>query len=152
MKHGKFKKLMLFTDVRQDFVIFLKEYLKLIRTEGKGLSEDAMKDILTLIGTISLKSNFGTDRFFQKESANNQTELTEDEEMEKAQENYIEFKKCFSELWGEVMKWKMSSSVHRKVVILLPEKVMTHLNKPLHMSDFLLESFKLGKHIYCLSS
>lgn len=145
MKLGKFKKSMLYTDIRLDFVTFLKEHLRSMRPpNGDMLTEELMKDILTLVGSICSKGNFGSDRFYKKTSKK-QLEEQETEDEEKAQENYLEFKKHFSELWAEVMKWRMTPSVHRKVVILLPEKVMTHLTKPLHMSDFLLESFKLGK-------
>lgn len=148
VKHGKFKKAMLYTDIRLDFVIFLKEYLRVVRNEaGSKIDEELMKDILTLIGTVCSKGNFEALTFFKKANKQLHQELDEDDQEAKIQENYLEFKKHFSEVWSEVMKWKMTPSVHRKVIILLPEKVMLHLSKPLHMSDFLLESFKLGKCI-----
>lgn len=148
VKLAKFKKAMLFTDIRLDFVTFLRDFTRSKNQEpcsSNKLDEEGMKFILTLIGAISSKGNFGTDKFYNKEKKREAEELDEETTEEQAQQNYLVFKKIFSELWSEVMKWKMTSSVHRNVVILLPEKVMTHLSKPLHMSDFLLESFKIGK-------
>ncbi|CAL8088690.1 unnamed protein product [Orchesella dallaii] len=147
VKQAKFRKAVLYTDIRLDFVDFLKDYLKLMRNGPKDedkaqkFDETKMKDILALIGIICAKGNFEEDKFYKK---NNQ-------QLDALEENYTEFKKHFSELWAEVMKWKMTPSIYRNVVILLPEKVMSHLTKPLHMSDFLLESFKLGGPVSLVS-
>lgn len=141
VKLTRFKKAMTFTDIRLDFIIFLRDFLIQLRNQPKDASpinEATMKDVLTLIGIISSKGNFEANKFYRKSNKHPASDEIPTEE------SYTEFKKYFTELWGEIMKWKMTPSIHRSVVILLPEKVMMHLTKPLHMSDFLLESFKLG--------
>ena len=94
-----------------------------------------MKNVIRIVGALASTDNFGLDKFLNDKDPG--ALLT-------VQENYAEFKKRFSELWAEVMRWKFTPSVHKEVVILLPDRIMIHLTKPLHMSHFLLESFKMG--------
>ena len=61
------------------------------------------------------------------------------------------FKKEFSKLWIEIMKWEnMTPTIVRQIVSILPDHIMEHLEKPIHMSDFLLESFKISKTYYTI--
>jgi hypothetical protein len=132
-----------YTDVRLDFVQHLTSLLrerskgtKKTATEAVPLEEGWMKNILRVIGSIASADNFGLDLFADPDDPSGANSV---------EDNYLEFKRRFSELWTEVMKWKMTPSVYKQVVILLPDRIMTHLNKPLLMSHFLMESFKIGE-------
>ena len=58
--------------------------------------------------------------------------------------NYGQAKKFFSAVWTQVLKYPLTPSLYKRVLVLLPEKVMPHLEKPLLLTDFLMESYAIG--------
>jgi len=132
---------MAYTDLRVDFVRELTSLLesKPITSKNSKLEEDFMKNILQIVKTVASEKNFGVDCFLYPESEYSKLAAARGPE-----ENYKDFKKYFSSLWTKVMKWNMTRSIYKAVVTILPDKIMPHLQKPLHMSDFLMEAFKLG--------
>lgn len=131
----RLKALSKYTDIRLNLVKDITTLLKEKGSKKTELSETWMKNTLRVVGCLVSKENFSLDKFLNEKDPGADATL---------EDNYAEFKKRFSELWTEVMKWKMTPSVHKEVVILIPDRIMIHLTKPLHMSHFLLESFKMG--------
>jgi ERCC4-type nuclease len=94
-----------------------------------------MTNTLILIDQIANENNF-------------LDEAEEDEaEREKNSDSYKEFKRQFTLLWSEVMKWDKTREIHKRILSLLPEKVIKHLTKPLHMSDYFLSAFDFGRYL-----
>ena len=57
------------------------------------------------------------------------------------------FKNKFSEVWKSVMKWEsMTPGVVRMIVFILPDDVMEHLERPVLMGHFLLESVQISEY------
>jgi len=126
------------TDTRLELVVSLTTVIK--EKAGSSPKEEWMKNILRVVGVIAAPENFAEEDVFFN--------MDHEDASKSRDENYIEFKKRFSDLWREVMKWKMTPSVHKQVVVLLSDRVMMHLNKPLQVSHFLIGSFAMGMIIY----
>ena len=135
------KKGMRFPDIRLEIVKNLHEVLK-AKTKAQQTPQ-FMMNTLMLVDIIVLESNFVEDSDEEDE------ELCKDvnSAVSKAslKPNYAEFKRHFTQLWSEVMKWEKTRAIHKRVLSLLPEKVIQHLTKPLHMSDYFLSAFDFGK-------
>nr|CAG4638409.1 EOG090X04ZD [Cyclestheria hislopi] len=67
------------------------------------------------------------------------------------QMNYSQAKKYFSSVWQHVLKYPLTPSLYKRVLILLPEKVMPHLEKPLLLTDFLMDSYNIGGAVSLLA-
>jgi len=129
------RKIVTFTDVRLEGVRTLHLLLK-ERTPDQR-TESCLKNALLV--TETLLDSINTEKVPVFNNADSQLAKQDPET------NYSEFKKQFSQLWFEIMKWDKPKSVHKKILVLLPEKVLKHLTKPLHMSDYLLSAFDLGE-------
>lgn len=65
--------------------------------------------------------------------------------------DYSSAKKYLNKVWAYVMLWKHNETTHRQLLIILLEKVLEHLDKPLLLTDFLMESLDVGGPISLLS-
>jgi U3 small nucleolar RNA-associated protein 19 len=119
-----------------EFMNDLNEILEVANKSTVKPAEEWMKNVLKLIRVI-LKAEI---------AANVPAEATESVET-----NAKNFKRRFSKLWNFVMKWGMTPGVVRMIVTMLPDQVMQHLERPILMSDFLLESFKISGPLAVLS-
>ena len=61
--------------------------------------------------------------------------------------NHNQAKKFFSQVWTFVLKKSLNVGLYKRVLIMLPEKVLPHLEKPLLLTDFLMTSYSIGKQI-----
>ncbi|XP_056641772.1 nucleolar complex protein 4 homolog A isoform X1 [Diorhabda sublineata] len=59
--------------------------------------------------------------------------------------------KCLNKIWHCVMHWEHTIQTHKQMLILLLEKIMTHLEKPLLLTDFLMDSLDVGGPISLLA-
>lgn len=68
--------------------------------------------------------------------------------------DYNSSKKNLNKVWAFIMvndQWKHNEATHRQLLIILLEKVLEHLDKPLLLTDFLMESLDVGGPISLLS-
>ncbi|XP_055547924.1 nucleolar complex protein 4 homolog A [Wyeomyia smithii] len=70
-------------------------------------------------------------------------------EMEEVDYPYI--RKHINKTWSCVINWKHDEVCHRQVLILLLEKVLAHLDKPVLLTDFLMDSLDVGGAISLLA-
>ncbi|XP_012277960.1 nucleolar complex protein 4 homolog A [Orussus abietinus] len=49
-------------------------------------------------------------------------------------------KRALNKVWACIMHWELTPQLHKKLLIVLLEDVMPHLEKPLLMTDFLMDS------------
>jgi U3 small nucleolar RNA-associated protein 19 len=61
--------------------------------------------------------------------------------------NHSQAKKFFSQIWTFVLKKSLNASLYKRVLVMLPEKVLPHLEKPLLLTDFLMTSYSIGKKL-----
>ncbi|KAG7153633.1 nucleolar complex protein 4 homolog A-like [Homarus americanus] len=64
---------------------------------------------------------------------------------------YDKAKKALNNIWSEVLKYSLTPDLYRRSLVLIPEKVMHHLDKPLILTDFFMESYNLGGAISLLA-
>ncbi|KAL3273237.1 hypothetical protein HHI36_014691 [Cryptolaemus montrouzieri] len=60
-------------------------------------------------------------------------------------------KKVLNKIWNCVMQWKHSKKSHKQVLIVLLERVLPHLEKPLFLTDFLMDSLDAGGPVSLLA-
>lgn len=68
--------------------------------------------------------------------------------------DYNSAKKNLNKVWAFIMvndQWKQNEATHRQLLIILLEKVLEHLDKPLLLTDFLMESLDVGGPISLLA-
>ncbi|XP_055603724.1 nucleolar complex protein 4 homolog A [Uranotaenia lowii] len=65
--------------------------------------------------------------------------------------DYPYVRKQINKTWSCVMNWKHDETTHRQVLILLLEKIMSHLEKPVLLTDFLMDSLDVGGAISLLA-
>lgn len=65
--------------------------------------------------------------------------------------DYNATKKCINKAWHCVMLWEMKETIHKHVLIVLLERILPHLEKPVLLTDFLMDSLDIGGPIGLLS-
>lgn len=65
--------------------------------------------------------------------------------------DYPYIRKHINKTWSCVMNWKHDEISHRQLLILLLEKVLSHLDKPVLLTDFLMDSLDVGGAISLLA-
>uniref|UniRef100_A0A182K4S0 CCAAT-binding factor domain-containing protein n=1 Tax=Anopheles christyi TaxID=43041 RepID=A0A182K4S0_9DIPT len=65
--------------------------------------------------------------------------------------DYAFVRKQINRTWGFVMNWQHSEVVHEQLLILLLEKVFIHLDKPVLLTDFLMDSLDVGGTVSVLA-
>ncbi|CAG9860582.1 unnamed protein product [Phyllotreta striolata] len=59
--------------------------------------------------------------------------------------------KCLNKVWHCVMHWEHTPQTQKQLLIVLLERVLTHLDKPLLLTDFLMDSLDVGGPISLLA-
>lgn len=54
--------------------------------------------------------------------------------------DYAGVKRALNKVWACIMHWEMTPQLHKQLLIVLLERVMPHLEKPVLMTDFLMDS------------
>ncbi|XP_055644996.1 nucleolar complex protein 4 homolog A [Toxorhynchites rutilus septentrionalis] len=65
--------------------------------------------------------------------------------------DYPYVRKQINKTWSCVMNWKHDEVTHRQLLILLLEKILPHLDKPMLLTDFLMDSLDVGGAISMLA-
>ncbi|XP_060521989.1 nucleolar complex protein 4 homolog A [Cylas formicarius] len=60
-------------------------------------------------------------------------------------------KKCLNKMWHCLMHWDHTPETHKQLLIVLLEKVLVHLDKPLLLTDFLMDSLDVGGPVSLLA-
>nr|CAD7443172.1 unnamed protein product [Timema bartmani] len=56
--------------------------------------------------------------------------------------------KCVNQVWNHAICWEHSHATHRQLLVVLLERVLEHLDKPMLLTDYLMDSMDIG---YALS-
>ncbi|XP_014203424.1 nucleolar complex protein 4 homolog [Copidosoma floridanum] len=54
--------------------------------------------------------------------------------------DYAAAKKALNKVWSCIMHWEVTQQLHKQLLIVLLERVMSQLDKPILMTDFLMDS------------
>lgn len=65
--------------------------------------------------------------------------------------DYATVRKCLNKTWQATLVWKLTNDTHKHMLILLLENVLSHLDKPVLLTDFLMDSLDIGGPISLLA-
>lgn len=71
--------------------------------------------------------------------------------IELQQLDYAYIRKHINKTWSCIMNWTHDEVSHRQLLVLLLEKVLIHLDKPVLLTDFLMDSLDVGGAISLLA-
>lgn len=60
-------------------------------------------------------------------------------------------RKNVNKSWNFMIQWEFNDITHRQLLVLLLEKVIQHLEKPMLLTDFLMDSLDVGGPISLLA-
>ncbi|KAM0735944.1 Nucleolar complex protein 4-like protein B [Formica fusca] len=60
-------------------------------------------------------------------------------------------KRALNKVWGCVMHWELTPQLHKQLLLVLLERVMPHLEKPILLTDFLMDSLDVDGPIGVLA-
>jgi U3 small nucleolar RNA-associated protein 19 len=50
-------------------------------------------------------------------------------------------------VWSVVIRWEHSPAIHQQLLVILLEWILPHLDKPLLLTDYFMDSLDMGKLI-----
>lgn len=60
-------------------------------------------------------------------------------------------KRCLNKIWNCIILWEHTPATHKQLLIVLLEKVLPYLDKPLLLTDFLMDSLDVGGPVSLLA-
>lgn len=54
-------------------------------------------------------------------------------------------RKWLNRVWSVVIRWEHSPATHQQLLVVLLERILPHLDKPLLLTDYLMDSLDMGK-------
>lgn len=65
--------------------------------------------------------------------------------------DYLKVKKYINKCWNCVMHWQHNEATHKQVLVVLLERLLMHIEKPVLLTDFLMDSLDVGGPISLLA-
>jgi hypothetical protein len=62
-------------------------------------------------------------------------------------QNTDHLRRWLNRVWGIVIRWEHSFATHQQLLVVLLERVLPHLDKPLLLTDYLMDSLDMGKQL-----
>lgn len=117
-----------------DVVFYTWKILPGITVKGVAPSDIYIQNYLDLINTIPISAEV---------QENKQLFCTSDETYEF---DYPVARKSLNKVWSCVLLWELSETTHKQMLIVLLEKILNHLDKPVLLTDFLMDSLDVGAY------
>ncbi|XP_058823843.1 nucleolar complex protein 4 homolog A [Topomyia yanbarensis] len=121
-----------------DIIYFCWKVLPSLAPKGFSPSSLFVQNYVSLLGTVCLG----------KEAMQDSPSFLC---VQMQQLDYPYIRKHINKTWSCIMNWKHDEASHRQVLILLLEKVLPHLDKPVLLTDFLMDSLDVGGAISLLA-
>ncbi|KAK4319596.1 hypothetical protein Pmani_009486 [Petrolisthes manimaculis] len=137
----------------QDFMYYsLMAVNRIVKAhKGKDITEVYMNNLFLFLEQFSLPEGGSSTRLIQKLLLYpDSDEKVEDEESTCEKKTnaftlpYEQASQCLEDIWEVVMKYPLTPDLHRRSLILLPDKVMPHLKQPVQLTGFFMESYNCG--------
>ncbi|XP_055701877.1 nucleolar complex protein 4 homolog B isoform X2 [Phlebotomus papatasi] len=118
------------------------KFLPGLTPRGQIPSETYVGNYLNLINAMPIKS-----------AEQEQIHLLCDNNSDKGKVtfDYQAIRRNINKSWACVMHWQHTEATHQKVLMVLLERVLPHLDKPLALTDFLMDSLDAGGAISLLA-
>lgn len=117
-----------------DVVFYTWKILPAITVKGVAPSDIYIQNYLDLINTIPISAEV---------QENKQLFCISDEHFEF---DYPVARKSLNKVWSCVLLWELSETTHKQMLIVLLEKILNHLDKPVLLTDFLMDSLDVGEY------
>uniref|UniRef100_A0A6I8NVY1 Nucleolar complex associated 4 homolog n=1 Tax=Ornithorhynchus anatinus TaxID=9258 RepID=A0A6I8NVY1_ORNAN len=131
---SRFQEFLEFDDIRYHVMQITMEVI---------ISLDQSQNTFTLISSVSLpRSESKLDNFYVKHQS--------EEPWEKGQSGQ-EHKKVFQRMWLRFLKYKLPSSLYKKVLLIMHDTILAHMSQPTLMIDFLTRAYDIGGAISLLA-
>lgn len=66
-------------------------------------------------------------------------------------QNYDHLRRWLNRVWNVVIRWEHSSATHQQLLVVLLERILPHLDKPLLLTDYLMDSLDMGGAVSLLA-
>lgn len=118
-----------------DIVFFLWKILPDITIKGSVPSDIYVQNFLELINTIPISAEVQENKQFLC--------CGEDFEFD-----YPVARKNLNKVWACILQWTndLSEASHKQLLVVLLEKILCHLDKPVLLTDFLMDSLDVGTY------
>lgn len=63
-------------------------------------------------------------------------------------QNTDHLRRWLNRVWIVVIRWEHSSAIHQQLLVVLLEWILPHLDKPLLLTDYLMDSLDMGKQYH----
>ncbi|XP_050411209.1 nucleolar complex protein 4 homolog [Patella vulgata] len=142
----KFQEYTEFDDVRFYVLTFLHSDLK--HKKNQEVSDTYVKNVFSLLENLTFNSKprkmlpGGEPRWLAK--------LPENEDVLKSR-SVDEQKKLFSTVWLKFLRFKLNTSMYKRVLMMMHDKVIPNITSPLFLCDFLTDSYNIGGAISLLA-
>ncbi|XP_013782872.1 nucleolar complex protein 4 homolog [Limulus polyphemus] len=143
---GRFQEFLEYNDVKFYTLKILTKLMKL--RKKKDLNDCFLHNLFALMSQIVLPKKPSKKFEAETKLENN---LIQSENRPSFVLHYITTSKKFSFLWLEFLKCKLPVGLYKKVLLMLHEHVLAHLQNPLLLTDFLIDSYNVGGAISLLA-
>ncbi len=143
----RFKQYLDFVDVKQHVIQGLLKLLKQ-KVKENQISVHFVRNLLCMLECLSFS------KLSKKQEEHLNTFLCKDEESGEGSTyayDHEAVRKSFSELWELFLKQKLDVESYKRALLMLDDKVMPHLTRPLLLTDFLVNSYSIGGAIGILA-
>jgi len=123
-----------------DVVYYAWKLLPGITPKGKPSSDIYVENYLKLIASIPITNDV-------QESAQFLCVTCDDSQVY----DYATMRKNLNKAWNCAVLWDLTENTHKQILIVLLEKIMPHLDKPVLLTDFLMDSLDVGGPISLLA-
>lgn len=143
----RFQEFLEFLDVKQHTLTTLQKHVRHQTKKNSEATEPFKQNVMTFLEIL------GFSKLSEKQLASAKYLIPRPENDEEASFHfdYDTSRKAFSDLWEQFLKLKLDPELYKRVLIVLSDKVMPHLLRPLLLTDFLMNSYAVGGPISILS-
>lgn len=115
-----------------DVVFYTWKVLPSIALKGNSANEIYIQNFLELVNTVPISAQV---------QENKQVLCCPDGKFEF---DYPTARKCLNKIWACAVLWTLSEATHRQLLVVLLERILSHLDRPVQLTDFLMDSLDNG--------
>lgn len=116
-----------------DVVFYTWKALPGITLKGTAATETYIQNYLELVNTVPISAQV---------QENKQVLCCPDGKFEF---DYPTARKCLNKVWACAVLWTLSEATHRQLLVVLLERILSHLDRPVQLTDFLMDSLDNGE-------
>ncbi|XP_072035045.1 nucleolar complex protein 4 homolog A-like [Amphiura filiformis] len=138
---GRFQEYLEYDDVRYEVLIQLANQMGSQRSREQVAVATFCNNCMSILELITMPTSEDDIHNFLGQSPSSQDKV----------QSFKEHKRVFTNTWLQFLRLPLSTSVYKRVLIMLHESVMPHMTNPLLLTDFLTASYNIGGAISLLA-